>query len=70
MIELGAQNIGRVSGTVMARSGRRHTVQGDDGRVLMADAEKAYPPGARVSVLAGVIVGVAGAAPRVKNYQQ
>lgn len=70
MIELRAQAIGRVSGTVMDRSGRRHTVQGDDGRVMMADAEKAYPPGARVSVVAGVVVGAAGAAPQVKNYQQ
>lgn len=70
MIELQGQTIGRISGTVSARSGRRHTVHGDDGRVLMADAEKAYPPGSRVIVLAGVIIGAAGAAPQVKNYQQ
>lgn len=70
MIELRKQAAGRVSGTVSARVGRRHTVDADDGRVLIADSAIAYNPGARVTVLAGVIVGAAGAAPQIKNYQQ
>ena len=70
MIELRKQEPSRITGTVTARSGRRHTISADDGRVLIADSATPYNPGARVTVLAGVIVGTAGAAPTIKNYQQ
>ena len=70
MIELRKKQEASISGTVTARSGRRHTVNADDGRVLMADSATPYNQGARVSVLAGVIIGAAGEAPIVKNYQQ
>lgn len=70
MIELRKKEPNRITGEVAERSGRRHTINADDGRVLMADSATPYNPGARVTVLAGVIVGPAGAAPKIKNFQQ
>ena len=70
MIELRKKQETSISGTVMRRSGRRHTVNADDGRVLIADSATPYNQGSRVTVLSGVIVGPAGAAPIIKNYQQ
>ena len=70
MIELRRKQEERVTGVVTARNGRRHTIYADDGRVLIADSATPYNQGARVTVLAGVIVGPAGAAPIIKNYQQ
>lgn len=70
MIELRKQEQSRITGTVISRTGRRHTISTDDGRVLIADSATPYNPGARVTVLAGVIIGQAGAAPTIKNYQQ
>ena len=70
MIELRKKQETRISGEVMARNGRRHTINADDGRVLIADSATPYNQGARVTVLAEVIVGPAGAAPIIKNYQQ
>lgn len=70
MIELRKQDPVRITGTIAARTGRRHTIKADDGRVLIADSAIPYNQGSRVTVLAGVIVGQAGAAPTIKNYQQ
>ena len=70
MIELRKKQEARTSGEVATRDGRRHTINADDGRVLIADSATPYNQGARVTVLSGVIVGPAGAAPVVKNYQQ
>ena len=70
MIELRKKQETRISGVVTERNGRRHTISADDGRVLIADSASPYSQGARVTVLSGVIVGPAGAAPVVKNYQQ
>jgi hypothetical protein len=70
MIELRKKQEARISGEVVTRDGRRHTINADDGRVLIADSATPYNRGARVSVVAGVIVGAAGAAPIIKNYQQ
>lgn len=63
MIELRKKQETSISGTVMGRSGRRHTVNADDGRVLIADSATPYNQGSRVTVLSGVIVGPAGSAP-------
>jgi len=60
----------RATGQVVARTGRRHTVASDDGRTLLADSATPYNPGARVTVVAGAIIGPAGAAPTITNYQQ
>lgn len=70
MIELRKKQESRIAGVVTARNGRRHTINADDGRVLIADSATPYNQGARVSVVAGVIIGPAGAAPTIKNYQQ
>ena len=70
MIELRKKQEARISGEVTTRDGRRHTINADDGRVLIADSATPYNQGALVTVLAGVIVGPAGAAPIIKNYQQ
>ena len=69
-IELRKSAATRITGTVTARTGRRHTITADDGRVLLADSAISYNAGARVTVLSGVIIGEAGAAPIIKNYQQ
>jgi hypothetical protein len=60
----------RATGRVTARTGRSHTVATDDGRTLIADSATPYNQGARVTVVAGAIIGPAGAAPVIKNYQQ
>lgn len=70
MINLTGTVVTRSPGTVTARAGRSHTVQADDGRVLIADSPTPYNPGARVTVVSGTIVGSAGAPPIVKNFQQ
>lgn len=70
MIELRKKQEARISGVVATRDGRRHIINADDGRVLIADSATPYNQGARVTVLAGVIVGPAGAVPNIKNYQQ
>ena len=70
MIKLTDTQAHRVTGRVVFRVGRSHTVNTDDGRVLIVDAATPYNPGARVTVVSGVIVGPAGTAPTIKNYQQ
>lgn len=70
MIKLTDTQANRVTGQVASRVGRIHTVNTDDGRILMVDAATPYNPGARVTVVSGVIVGPAGTAPVIKNYQQ
>lgn len=70
MFEISKPAEGRISGVVVSRSGRRHTVQADDGRMLLADSAILYAPGARVSVLGETIIGTAGAAAPVLSYQE
>lgn len=57
-------------GRVTSRIGYRHTVATDDGRILVVESAVLYPPQSRVMVLSGAIIGPAGAAPTIKNYQQ
>jgi CRISPR/Cas system-associated protein Csm6 len=70
MLDLRVRNETAAPGRVTARSGSRHTVATDDGRTLLVESAVAYPPESRVMVLAGSIIGPAGAAPVIKNYQQ
>lgn len=70
MLDLRPRPDSAAPGRVTARSGYRHTVATDDGRTLLVESVVTYPPGARVMVLAGSIIGPAGAAALVKNYQQ
>ncbi len=60
----------RLAGEVVGRSGRVHRVRLDHGQVVLADSAVPYPVGRRVAVVAGAIVGPAGAAPARKDYQE
>jgi hypothetical protein len=61
----------RQAGEVVGRSGGRvHRVRLDNGQVILADSAVAYRIGRRVAVVAGAIVGPAGAAPARKDYQE
>lgn len=70
MFEISKPAEGRISGKVVSRSERRHTVQADDGRMLLADSAVVYAPGARVSVLGDTILGPAGVAAPIRSYQE
>jgi hypothetical protein len=70
MIELRKPEQGRITGKVVSRSGRKHTVEADDGRILRADSAIYYPPESRVIILADAIIGPAGPAPVVLSFQE
>ena len=70
MILINSATPNRSTGTVLARTGRQHTVAIDGGSTVRADSYISYNPGRRVTLVAGVIVGTAGAAPSLINYQQ
>lgn len=70
MISIEQTKTVRLTGTVIARAGRVHTVAIDGAETVCVDSQMVYPPQARVTVVAGMIVGRAGAAPTLINYQQ
>ena len=70
MILINTTSKNRSTGTVLARDGRKHTVAIDGGSTVQADSYISYNPGRRVTLVAGVIVGTAGVAPSLINYQQ
>lgn len=70
MIEIRKKPMIRVTGTVISRNGRQHTVNSDDGRVLIVDSYTPYIVGARVTIVADAIISSAGASPKIKNFQQ
>jgi len=70
MIEWSVPKQTRICGEVVSRSGRRHQVLADDGRMLLVDSDTPYVQGARVTVIADSITGISGKAPVVRSYQE
>lgn len=60
----------RKAGTVVAQFGSLHRVRIDNGPLQRIDSATQYPPGSRVLVLGGAILGPAGPAPETRHFQE
>ncbi len=70
MITIGKpQQIQATAATIIAGDAGSYRVRDDAGRITRAASVTVWPVGSRVMVLAGQIIGRAGARPAEKIYQ-